>query len=70
MKKLFAMMLVICMLLTGLTAMAEDDANTLKIAVIGPFTGGAAIYGLACRYRRDQRSGRPADPPDLRGRRA
>ena len=50
MKKLFAMMLVICMLLTGLTAMAEDDANTLKIAVIGPFTGGAAIYGLACRY--------------------
>ena len=50
MKKLFAMMLVICMLLTGLTALAEDDANTLKIAVIGPFTGGAANYGLACRY--------------------
>ena len=48
MKKLFAMMLVACMLLTCVSALAEDAP--LKIAVIGPFTGPAANYGLACRY--------------------
>ena len=48
MKKLFAMMLVVCMLLTGLSALAEDAP--LKIAVIGPFTGGADIYGKACKW--------------------
>ncbi len=47
-KALAAMILAIVMVV-GLAsaAMAED---TLKIGVIGPFTGAAAIYGNACKY--------------------
>ena len=47
-NKLMAMFLAIVMVL-GLAsvALAED---ALKIGVIGPFTGAAAIYGNACKY--------------------
>ena len=47
-KAIAAMILAIVMVL-GLTsaAMAED---TIKIGVIGPFTGAAAIYGNACKF--------------------
>ena len=47
-KTIVAIILTIAMLM-GLAsvALAED---ALKIGVIGPFTGGAAIYGLACKY--------------------
>ncbi len=48
MKAIVALCLALVMLMGLSTAMA--DANTLKIAVIGPFTGPAANYGLACRY--------------------
>ena len=46
--KAFAMLLAVVMVM-GLcfSAMAED---ALKIGVIGPFTGAAAIYGNACKY--------------------
>ena len=47
-KAIVAMILALAMVM-GLAsvAMAED---AIKIAVIGPFTGPAANYGLACRY--------------------
>ena len=46
MKKVFAMMLVVCMLLTGVSALA-DEPITIRVAHIGPTTGAAALYGLA-----------------------
>ncbi len=46
MKKLFAMMLVVCMLLAGVSALA-DEPITIRVAHIGPTTGAAALYGLA-----------------------
>ena len=48
MKTIVAMILALAMVM-GLAsvAMAED---AIKIAVIGPFTGPAAIYGNACKY--------------------
>ncbi|MBQ9262685.1 MAG: ABC transporter substrate-binding protein [Clostridia bacterium] len=49
MKKFFAMMLALAMLLTCVSAFADDDVVTLKIAHIGPTTGGAALYGQATR---------------------
>jgi len=47
-NKIAAMLLAIVMVM-GLAsaALAED---TLKIGVIGPFTGAAAIYGNACKF--------------------
>ena len=47
-KAIVAVILALVMIM-GLasTAMAED---ALKIGVIGPFTGAAAIYGNACKY--------------------
>ena len=45
MGKILALTLALMMILAG-TAMADS----IKIAVIGPFTGPAANYGLACRY--------------------
>ena len=48
MKRLFAMMLALALMMGAASALA--DANTITIAVIGPFTGPAANYGLACRY--------------------
>ena len=46
MKKLFALMLALCMLMSCAVAFAEEPI-TLKIAHIGPTTGAAALYGLA-----------------------
>ena len=47
-KALVAMLLALVMVMgLGTAAMAED---ALKIGVIGPFTGAAAIYGNACKY--------------------
>ena len=46
MKKVFALLMAACMLLSGVSALA-DEAVTLKIAHIGPTTGAAALYGLA-----------------------
>ena len=48
MKKLFAFALAAIMLMAVTPVLAEDAP--LKIAVIGPFTGPAANYGLACQY--------------------
>ena len=47
-KALMALMLAVVMVV-GLcaSAMAED---AIKIGVIGPFTGAAAIYGNACKF--------------------
>ncbi|MBR1606245.1 MAG: ABC transporter substrate-binding protein [Clostridia bacterium] len=46
MKKVFALLMAVCMLLAGVSALA-DEAVTLRIAHIGPTTGAAALYGLA-----------------------
>ena len=45
MGKIVALTLALMMILAG-----GALADTIKIAVIGPFTGPAANYGLACRY--------------------
>ena len=45
MKKIIALVLVLCLALAASAALAED--LVLKIAHIGPQTGGAAVYGLA-----------------------
>lgn len=48
MKKILALVLAAVMLL-GLTACGDngDSSNTLKLGVIGPMTGDAALYGTA-----------------------
>ena len=46
MKKMFALLLALCMLLAVTPVFAEETV-TLKIAHIGPETGAAAVYGLA-----------------------
>jgi len=48
MKKLVAMMLVLAMAVTFASAAVAEEA--LKIGVIGPMTGGAAVYGNAVAY--------------------
>ena len=47
-KAIVAMILAIVMVMGLASAAMAEDA--LKIAVIGPFTGAAAIYGNACKY--------------------
>ncbi|MBR1584238.1 MAG: ABC transporter substrate-binding protein [Clostridia bacterium] len=49
MKKIFALMLALAMMITCVAAFAEEDVVTLKVAHIGPTTGGAALYGQATR---------------------
>ena len=60
-KKVLALMLVAALCLCCFAACgnktpepetepAETDAGTLKIGVIGPMTGGAALYGNAVKY--------------------
>ncbi len=50
MKKLFALVMALCMVLSlaacGAPA-AKADPNTIKIGMSGPLTGGAAVYGKA-----------------------
>ena len=45
MKKFVALLLAVCLMMAAGMALAED--LELKIAHIGPQTGGAAVYGLA-----------------------
>ena len=47
-KAIVAMILAIVMVMGLASAAMAEDA--LKIGVIGPFTGAAAIYGNACKY--------------------
>jgi len=47
MKKLVAILMVLAMTMSFASAMAEEP---LKIGVIGPMTGGAAVYGNAVAY--------------------
>ena len=47
-KAIVAMILAIVMVLGLASAAMAEDA--LKMGVIGPFTGAAAIYGNACKY--------------------
>ena len=47
MKKLVAMLLVLAMTMSFACAVAEEP---IKIGVIGPLTGGAAVYGNAVAY--------------------
>ena len=47
-KAIVAMLLAIVMVMGLVSAAMAEDA--LKIGVIGPFTGAAAIYGNACKY--------------------
>ncbi len=47
-KAIVALILAIVMIMGLGSAALADEA--LKMGVIGPFTGGAAIYGLACKY--------------------
>ena len=47
-KAIVAMILAIVMIMGLASAAMAEDA--LKIGVIGPFTGPAALYGLACKY--------------------
>ena len=48
-KAIVALLLAVVMVL-GLCSAAMAEDAPLKIGVIGPFTGPAAIYGLACKY--------------------
>ncbi len=45
-RKLFAAALALCLALS-MTVVASADAVTIKVGVIGPMTGGAAVYGMA-----------------------
>ena len=47
--RMIVAVLLVAAMAVGMTsfALAED---AIRIAVIGPFTGPAANYGLACRY--------------------
>lgn len=47
MKKVCSMVLALIMALSMASFAAADDAVTLKVGIIGPMTGGAAVYGLA-----------------------
>ena len=47
MKKLVAVLMVLVMSMSFASALAED---AIKIGVIGPMTGGAAVYGNAVAY--------------------
>ena len=49
MKKLIALLFALALVMTACAASAED-VITLKIAHIGPTTGGAALYGLATQH--------------------
>ena len=47
-RKLFAFVLALCCALSMFSVASAEDA--IKIAVIGPMTGGAAVYGNAVAY--------------------
>ncbi len=45
-RKLFAAVLALCCMMSVFSVAAADE-NVIKIGVIGPMTGGAAVYGTA-----------------------
>lgn len=45
-RKVFAVVLVLCLAL-GVSIVASADTASIKIGVIGPMTGDAAVYGMA-----------------------
>ena len=47
MKKLFAMVLALTLALSMCAFASAEDVPTIKIGVIGPMTGPAAVYGVA-----------------------
>ena len=52
MKKVFAIILAVMMTLAALTGCQNSDggnANVIQIGMIGPLTGGAAVYGTAVK---------------------
>ena len=46
-RKLFAAVLALCLAACMIPTAFADDQVTIKIGVIGPMTGGAAVYGTA-----------------------
>lgn len=46
-RKLFAAVLALCCMVSMFSVASAEEDNALKIAVIGPMTGGAAVYGNA-----------------------
>ena len=50
MKKLFAAVLALCLALSMIPTAFADDQVVIKIGVIGPMTGGAAVYGTAVAH--------------------
>ena len=50
MKKLFAAVLALCLALSMIPTAFADDQIVIKIGVIGPMTGGAAVYGTAVAH--------------------
>ena len=44
-RKLFAALLAVCCMVSVFSVASAEE--TLKIGVIGPMTGGAAVYGTA-----------------------
>ena len=49
-KAIVAVILALVMVMGLASAAMAEDAAPIKIGVIGPFTGAAAIYGNACKY--------------------
>ena len=47
MKKLFAMVLALALALSMCAFASAEDVPTIKVGVIGPMTGPAAVYGVA-----------------------
>ena len=55
MKKLFALVMAACMILTmfagcGASGASDTDSNTIKIGLTGPLTGSNAVYGEAVKW--------------------
>ena len=46
-RKLFAAVLALCLAACMIPTAFADDQVTIKVGVIGPMTGGAAVYGTA-----------------------
>ncbi len=52
MKKIVCIMLIVAMVacfFAGCNNKADEDSGAFKLGVIGPFTGGAAVYGTAVK---------------------
>lgn len=52
MKKVFALIMAVMMVMSmfaGCQSSGGDDSNVIKIGMMGPLTGGAAVYGTAVK---------------------